>query len=524
MVTFRQTFLLLFLFFKAQINSTGTSPNDEYYEELYSSIHHSFPSLLRTTDASEKCTFVWVVDHKVPAISKRPDGPVLLTNNVSALNSSNSGLKYSIQCSIVAYFTPIKGTSLEFVDDNWLTFIPGAIFHSFHFLLQAQEPSKLFLSIPFVRRLSNVLIFFKSNNSGWDVVSPNRFQGVPTYFTVAKLHPTSDKIPYTPKSHKIFWNKWKDLQGEPLIVAAPATLTDENVLLHREKNALSYPAFEVSEAARFLNAKPKVVDAEMTHRFGERQNDSTWDGFVGKVMCDRVYLTYPFFPTAEQYKAVLLSKPVMLTQVRFLTPRPKKVGITLNFLTAPFDNKFWTGLLVSIALNALVLCMLKGTGKSGSWKGSAVTEIIMLKRPLLIVSKRALIFCAYFIRPLIDQPLPPSAEEVAKKISGSRFLLLSWLVAGVVIGIHYKSVVVSVLVKPVYENPPQTVSQLVDSGFQVNVAMYNTVISGNIPWENKLRKPIENFGFNFSEVFRMIFSNMAQQYEIAFVTLRNIVT
>ena len=410
--------------------------------------------------------------------------PHLLNLEMPKLRGSVFPVRYSLQCSVVYYLESLRSRMEQF-GQNWLRYIPGGVFRSFHFLKESRQPTIDFWNSPDLRKMHNVVMFVEDANGMGKVLSPNRFKGKPLYFPMGEIVGNEVFLNSPSETVGVFWNRWRDLQGEPLTLVVPDTQAD---LAYTDKSALmsNYAATQIQETSRFLNATLKVITASTENRFGTKLLNGTWDGFIGKLIDDTVDLTFPYFPSVEQYKAVLFSKTATFTQVKFFAPLPRMRPITMAFLTKPFDRFTWVGIFSSMMLLTACSCALRRLHKI--YVGTEIGSLRPARHFVL------------FLRALVDQSVPDGAYNIMEAVAGMRSLLGYWLYFAVVISSLYKSVIVSVLVNPILENPPSTADELRKSDYHINVVMHKSLMKETVPWAKEGSHSITDYGVDFKGV------------------------
>ena len=155
-------------------------------------------------------------------------------------------------------------------------------------------------------------------------------------------------------------------------------------------------------------------------------------------------------PVVEQYQVALFSKPFLFSWTTFLTPLPKVKTKSFAFVIEPFDPFIWDAILASSVLLPLVLLAFQRVSLR-----SCSTSGLMLKFVESVGDLGQV---------LLEQSLPESRTKAVAGLRAVRWLLLmSWLLASIVLCSVYKSVVVSVLIKPELEQPPSTFRESVFS-------------------------------------------------------------
>ena len=433
--------------------------------------------------------------------------PRLLSTNPENLQESiPPAIKFGSHCSIVLYPSGlIQQEKILETDTNWQLRIPGGAFQSYHFSEERQVLRESYWGSPFVRRLCNFLVFSQgSQPEEWNAFVPNRFQGLPRYFKVGTIFKNEIKLftEYTQRKDGIFWNKWRDVQGQRLTVAVPSTQSTRNLRLFLDKGIYIYAIVEVAEPVRFLNGTiTDVVPNDINVGFGSKLPNGSWDSYVGKVMTDEVVFTAPFFPHQSHYPYIYFPNAVMYSSVRFLSPLPAKTMVNISFLTDPLDRFIWSALFMGAIVNAVMIYFL--------------TIIIPSYMGNLQLTQRSRSLCRHFLQVftnttrltwvLIDQPIPDSFINTEWAKPGVYWVYLGWLLLVIVIAPLYKSIMISELVEPVYTQPPRTFEQLVHSDFKLNVVLYKTVIAHNLPWTKNLKHPVTDYKLDIRGVSKILY-------------------
>ena len=444
------------------------------------------------------CTFVYFTLVDSNAISgtvelqRYSNLPRLLLTNPERLTLQGvtpAVIKLGTPCSIVLYPNGLIHKNILQIDTNWQLHIPGGAFQSYHLSEEHQFLGNSYWDSPFVRRLCSFLVFTPGTQGEWDVLVPNRFQGVPRYFIVGTILNNEIKLftEHTQRQHGIFWNKWRDVQGQRLAVAVPPTQSKNTLRLFLEKGIYIYAIVEVAEPVRFLNGTIEVVQTDFSRGFGSKLPNGSWDSYMGKAMTDEVVFTAPFFPHQSHYPYVYFPNAVMYSSVRFLTPLPARTTVSIAFLTDPLDRFIWAALFVGTVLNAAMIHVLTIIFPSH------LERLQLARRSLWRHFVKVFRNTGKLTRVLIDQPIPDSFVNNEWAKPGVQWVFLGWLLVVMVIVPLYKSIMISELVEPVYVQPPRTFEQLVNSNFKLNVVLYKSVIATNLPWTKNLKYPVTDY-------------------------------
>ena len=261
--------------------------------------------------------------------------------------------------------------------------------------------------------------------------------------------------------------------------------------------AINYKTLQLFETAGYLNAALHMKFVPLTTRFGAKLPNGSWDGFIGNIMDDNVQLTVAMSPVVEQYQVALFSKPFLFSWTTFLTPLPQVKTKTFAFLFAPFDPPVWAGILASSILSPLTILALQKVSFS------SFGSITLLLKCVENV--------AAFGQVLLEQSLPENWEQSVSRLRAARWLQLGlWLLASIMLCNLYKSVVVSVLIRPELEQPPLTFRELETTDFHINIIMLKSLTHGFKPWLDAYNRSYTDFDVDIRGV-----CNHAQRDRVA---------
>ncbi|CAG7833744.1 unnamed protein product [Allacma fusca] len=355
-----------------------------------------------------------------------------------------------------------------------------------------EEIPENYWKINFIRRLCNVVVLFNNSRNNvtvnkWKVVAPRHLGAEkPVDISSRRLLKTDSlTTEIKPFSFKF------DFQGKDLRIAVPVSrlVTYEQIELYRKHGLYNFQVTQISDVADMLNATLKICPNDISAGFGNQFPNGTWSSYIGNLMDDQVDMTAPLFPFPFQYSAILMSKGVDYSSLKFFVPLPRKDKISLIFLAKPFGLTIWISIVVLIIINAITVHFL--VAYSQSTEGDTLNRFQVLK---LVLNKVLTI-----AHVLLDQPMSDNDLEEAKNISGIRIVYLFWFLGAFVLGNIYKSIVVSILVQPVYIRPPLTVSELIQSDFQLNFLFYKTFnFDERLTWPKDLKYPVKDFGGDIS--------------------------
>ena len=471
-------------------SATGIKVSHESVEQSLLLLARQLLALYQTSGSCD--TIVVMYPEICPVVkckhsSRNAGSAVMVLNALDAPEKATFVLRYALQCSIVLYPHSLQEKTL--VDKNWLRHIPGGIFRSFHFIVERMEAIQNFSwQCPFLRRLHNVLVFPTSDASEFGpILTPNRFNGNPDFLHVGKVFKNQITLEHQmARKDGSFWNKWANLNGSSIFLGAIPIPTNLQ-LANSSFKPLNHQAIQEQETAEFLNAALHVKLVPLTLRFGAKLPNGSWDGFIGNIMDDNVQLTLAMFPVVEQYQVALFSKPFLFSWTTFLTPLPQVKTKTFAFLAAPFDPFVWAGILTcSILIPVIVLALQTATVP-------------------LFNAAELLLKCVEnveaFGQVLLEQSLPENWEKALSNFRAVRWLLLGlWLLASIVLCNLYKSVVVSVLIRPELEQPPLTFPELETTDFHINIIMLKSLTTGFKPWLESFNRSYTDFDVDIKGV------------------------
>ena len=504
---------IVFLLIMASVRTAVSIPQfsrQSYLEfhKVTTTIVNHIPALLTVASSkldARKCTpilisLVKVYHNELPLLYREASPPILLSTSPANLRRSNANMKYLPQCSVLVYYKLNAGNDILKLDLNWLLEIPGVEFRSFHFLVLGTEPDPELWQNPFIRRLSNVAAIILRDLSSSalhnhiTILVPNRHRSEPLYYNCGIMNEKIIKLSSQgiSKNDDIFWNKWRDLNGQEIAVAVPPTQSEATFRDCQEGKECLYPVTEIVESVSFMNATPKVFPVSIATGFGRPYPNGSWDSYVGKVMDDVVDFSSPFSPLPHQYGHVFSTKPVMFSKVRFLTPLPIKADTSgIDFLTKPFDKYVWTAIFICIAANTLAMYVVTANSrlhplrlKIMDWNNWEWIQYLTLRM-------------SNFAFALVDVSVPDRIIEKRRSTTGIRILFAVWFLSVIVLGDLFTSTSISILVEPVYIQPPKTVEQLVKSDFKLNGVLFKALMEKSMPWTKGLKRPLKDFGIDF---------------------------
>ncbi|CAG7833742.1 unnamed protein product [Allacma fusca] len=418
----------------------------------------------------------------------------MIASNPTYFTKNVFNQKYSSGCSLVIYLGSVLLPQLQLIDQNWVIHIPGSTYRTFHFFFEESIPDN-FWRTSFIRRLCNVLVLSKnSNESSWTLLAPNHLDGAAGFTSIGRMSSSEICInlpPHVMDRRNMFWNTWSDFRGQHLRVGAPATGADTQkaVKMYREQEIFNFDALIISEISDLLNATPKIIYSDISRGFGSKLSNGTWSSYVGKLKRDEIEISLPFSPFENQFSEILMSKVVIFSPLQFFAPLPNKQEMSLMFLVKPLDLSTWMALLLCVGANTLTFCAVTACTPSLGSANSVDTITQMIRN------------AGNFLNVLIDQPFPSYMLKHRRLVSGNRILCMVWLFAIIVVGNHYKSVVISILVEPILVKPPLNVDELLKSNFQLNFPMYKAFnFDERLPWIKYLKYPVRDFGTHISGV------------------------
>ena len=221
--------------------------------------------------------------------------------------------------------------------------------------------------------------------------------------------------------------------------------------------------------------------------FGQSRTGLTaegeWDGYVQPTFDGSAAFVMLLEPSVENRKVIYVTKPIFDDNVCFMTHRPKRLRLNrLSRLTQPLKSTVWLAiaeslicLFIAIEVTVAVQRHLKFEHFAMAAKKSR-SQLPKIQRALLwnIIPEH---FSTWTVTALIKSALDQnglSNPTFSQNVEGTiaRLLLTLWYLMLIVVGCGYKSNLTSMIVKPVYLQPPQTFSELAESNYEIGSVFY----------------------------------------------------
>ena len=414
----------------------------------------------------------------------------VLNNSTSALSSWSQPaptLHYR-PCSILFFdiSVPLRhGDNATLNFNNWSP-VPyaGSLHDSFNFFMvnvTTQNPEQQDLLLEFsktTRRLRNAFFIMPQSSGAFDIFRRNAFAD---RLSLTFSYPGPTSLVGT----RFLLTKTDFHGGAMLVTVCP--ICDQSFERFKENGVWDdYLTATIHTLALSVNATMEMATVFGAPRTGVTL-EGDWDDFVLPLIEGTAVMTQLMEQTVENRKVVFSSSIMFFDNVAFITDRPKRLRYTsLARLAKPLRLSVWIGIAISFSCLFIALEVIINLRRFLEFQRQA-RKNFRKAAPLLTPFEKSLVsaripphHCHWTTFALVTSALDQCAigGQFAHNVQGSssRLLIALWYMMWIVVGCAFKSDLTSMIVKPVYVQPPRTFTELIEGDYKIGALFY----SGNL--------------------------------------------